>query len=196
MAEGPPGAPIRDSRPRALALASSLLVLGIIQAVPASGSVLERLSLERLQEGAKIISIARVVRTRGLRSGGRIETEAILSIEHSFRGPKRGRLRVRVAGGQLGDRRMMVRGAPTFTAGERVLVFLYARGKSYRPVGMFQGVWRLDPSAPVSPPPAMVVYPSSAAGAELVALRPGPYALGDGPRSISELVGDASEIGQ
>ena len=162
-------------------------------AMPASASVLERLPLKRLKKRAEAVVVARVVSSHGVWADGRIETETVLAIERSWRGPSSGRLRLRTHGGEVGKLRMLVRGAPGFTRNERVLLFLYRGKEAWRPVGMFQGVWRLDPTGSSNAPTQrQLAWPSSTSGARLVELRPGPYAVDGGPRQLSELVGGLS----
>ncbi|MGB5351908.1 MAG: hypothetical protein WBN10_20025 [Polyangiales bacterium] len=52
---------------------------------------------------------------------------------------------VETLGGQIGDIAMRVEGEPSFTVGERVLLFMRDGGPytAFRPVGMGQGVMRV-----------------------------------------------------
>jgi hypothetical protein len=168
--------------------------------------VIEKISIARLQNDAQLIAIARVVSSKSVTRGGSIQTETRLSIERSWRGPKDGNIVVRTAGGRANGLTLIARGEAQFPANGRVLVFLYRSGGAWRPVGMFQGVWRIARSGRDAggdrehTPPTQdltlrghaertLVWPSNANGARLLALESGPYAVDGGPRLISELIG-------
>lgn len=175
----------RSSRARVSAgtplVAALLVVLVASAAAPASASLLERLPLTVMQERAEAVVIGRVLSTRTVLDDRRVRTVTQLAIESAYRGPAAGTLEIVTRGGTVGDRRLVVQGTPQFRAGERVLVFLFASSEGWRPVGMFQGVWRLDAGA------GELARPSDPAGAALVELRPGPYAVDGASRTVTEL---------
>ncbi len=190
------------------AIAALVMVLGIGLALPSSASVIEKISLARLQDDAQVIAVARVLSSKSVTRGGTIQTETRLAIELSWRGPKDGTLLVRTAGGQKNGLTLIARGEARFSPGQLVLVFLYRSGDAWRPVGMFQGVWLLDESeqdaggmdkthltqdaGPIERARRSLVWPSNATGAHLIALEEGPYAVDGGPRRISELLGNVT----
>ena len=178
----------------ALALTSS--------AAPAAG-LLARVSLETLQTRSDVVAIGTVVTSHALFLDGTIQTSTTLAVQRSFKGADGATLTILTPGGTYGNVRLIVRGSPSFTVGEEVLVFLYEDAAGLHPTGMFQGVWRLfsgaDPEFAAAagqigigrPLPAGVpmARPSSSGGATLVDLEPGPYAVDGGPRGIPELLG-------
>ena len=188
-----------------LALVTLVLVLAIGLASPSAASVIEKISLARLQDDAQVIAIAHVLSSKSVARGGTIQTETKLAISRSWRGPKDGTLVVRTAGGRANGMTLIARGEASFTPGQQVLVFLYRSGDAWRPVGMFQGVWRMGAGEHgagdrgKTPPTQdvgsldraerLLVWPSNANGAKLMALEGGPYAVDGGPRLVSELLG-------
>ena len=178
----------------ALALTSS--------AAPAAG-LLARVSLETLQTTSDVVAIATVVSSQSVFLGGTIQTSTTLAVQRSFKGPGGATLTILTPGGTYGNVNLIVRGTPSFTAHEEVLVFLYADAAGLHPTGMFQGVWRISPAANRDFGEALnqtriggplgagvrMAWPSSSGGATLVDLEPGPYAVDGQPRSISELLG-------
>jgi len=168
---------------RTLPLALGFLTLLLVASVagPASASLVERLPLTTLQQRAEAVVVGRVLSTRTVLVDRRVHTVTQLAIDRPFRGPTSGKLDIVTRGGTLGDRLLVVRGTPRFETGENVLVFLFRSRAGWRPVGMFQGVWRLGPDA------GELARPSDAGGATLVELQPGPYAVDGASRTVSEL---------
>jgi hypothetical protein len=207
-------AEVRITFMRRLGLVGLVIALGIGIALPSAASVIEKISVARLQEDAEVIVIARVLSSRSVTRGGTIQTETQLAIERSWRGPEKGTLVVRTAGGSANGLTLLARGEASFPVGQKVLVFLYRSGSAYHPVGMFQGVWLVGApergvrSIDKTPPTQdisldrmdrvkdMLVWPSNSNGAHLVALEKGPYAVDGGPRLISELLGNVTGGGR
>jgi hypothetical protein len=74
-----------------------------------------------------------------------IETIVTLQTERYLKGQFGETLQFRVPGGTLGRYRNIVVGAPTFSVGQRVIVFLGAHGPQVPYlVGLNQGVYRVD----------------------------------------------------
>ena len=116
-----------------------------------TSSILQGLTVDELQSQAELVVSARALRSRAIVTNGRVETETVVRVERAFVGEAGRTLRVRVPGGRLQDGRVVrVPGAPQFTPGEPVLLFLSRSASSavWTPVGLFQGVWRLDPAHP------------------------------------------------
>jgi hypothetical protein len=87
-----------------------------------------------------------------------IETVVTMEIEASLKGSLGASVRFLVPGGSLGRYRHILVGAPEFSAGQRVVVFLGWRGPSYPYLlGLGQGVYRIDADRDrgwlVTPPP-------------------------------------------
>ena len=148
----------------------------------AEATVLRGLTLTELRTRAERVVEGKVIKVRSLRSEGRVETEVTVRVRRAHKGDFETRIRLRALGGEMGNRQMLVPGAPTFARGDEVLLFLYADGDSWRPVGMFQGVWRLDGGTDIA-------RPSDARGASLMMPEDGRAAVLDGARRVSDLVG-------
>src|SRR5262249_34897140 len=74
---------------------------------------------------------------------GRITTSVELERLETWAGLDLPTLRMSVPGGVVGEIGQRVEGAPSFVAGEEVVLFLAARGTVFQPVGLGQGVWRV-----------------------------------------------------
>jgi len=101
-----------------------------------------RVGVPELVESSDLIVEARVLSAYPLEERGRIETEFLLEVGRTFEGPDEAYRAVRMPGGVLEDGRgMMLAGMPHITAGEEVLLFLTAEGRTgvRMPVGLSQG---------------------------------------------------------
>lgn len=167
-----------------MALLAAALVASV--AGTAQASVLRALTVQQLRDGADAIVSGKVVRVRSVRTGGTVETVVRVRVQHAWRGPADRILVVRTPGGVAAGHRLIVAGAPTFERGQHLLLFLERDGAAWRPVGLFQGVWHVDPERP------QAAVASSPAGAALVRSASGAVAAVDpGERSVRELVGRA-----
>ena len=202
---------IRGSRSGHFAIvASTTMALALTSSVAPAAGLLARLSLETLQTRSDVVAIGTVVSSQSAFLGGTIQTSTTLAVQQSFKGAGGATLTILTPGGTYGNVELIVRGTPSFTVGEEVLVFLYADAMGLHPTGMFQGVWRFSSSSEprlhwaanqtgigTSPPAGVrIAWPSSSAGATLVDLEPGPYAVAGEPRGIPELLGSLMEGGQ
>ena len=126
-----------------------------------------------------------------------IETLVTLRVDAYLKGqlgPVGSTLQFRVPGGRLGRFDSVMIGAPTFSIGQNVVVFLGARGPSVPYLlGLGQGVFRLVPGAGgwlVTPP---ALWPSTSARTAVVrgdvSRRPVP--LADFSRQVRSLAGSA-----
>jgi hypothetical protein len=118
-----------------------------------------------LSHDAVAIVVGRVTAIDARWTAGRrgIETLVTLEAETYLKGSLGQSVQFVVPGGELGRFRNVVVGAPRFVAGERIVVFLGARGPSIPFVlGFNQGVFRVGDSRDelVTPP---VVLPTGAA---------------------------------
>jgi hypothetical protein len=118
-----------------LALALAMLLAGR----PAEATLVRRLDLPELVATADRIVVADVqaLRTAWDASHRTIYTTVELRVRESWKGPlpSDGAVVIRHLGGTVGEIEMTVHGAPTFSVGERALLFL--RGPHV--VGMAQG---------------------------------------------------------
>jgi hypothetical protein len=171
---------------------SGLLVVGV--AAGARATVLIPADVGELARDARAIVRGVVVSVDGRRTDDRrtIETIVTLETESYLKGALGGRLQFRVPGGSLGRYRNIVIGAPQFEPGQRVIVFLGARGPGIPYLlGLGQGVFRVTMNAnrawTVSPPPVMPTAGPVVRGS--AARRPAP--LVDFERSVRALAGAA-----
>lgn len=117
-------------------------------ASPANGSIVQGLELEELVAHADRIVLGRVLLSESFeRPDGQLGTWYRIGVQRELRGsaPDESEVIVETLGGQVGDVSMRVEGEPSFSVGERVLVFIRDGGPytAFRPVGMGQGVMRV-----------------------------------------------------
>lgn len=165
----------------AVRLTAAALLVAL--AGPADGSVLRALSVDDLRAGADAVVTGKVVRIRAVRSGGSIETVVTVRVSRTWHGAAARVVVLRIPGGIADGRRLVVPGTPTFERGQEVLLFLARDGSGWRPVGMFQGVWRLDPRRPG------VALASTSGGAALIRSGTDTAAVDRRERRLHELVG-------
>ncbi|MGB5809993.1 MAG: hypothetical protein WBG86_05645, partial [Polyangiales bacterium] len=117
---------------------------------PASGSIVQALDLEELVAQSDRIVIGRVVFSESFqRRSGAITTWYRIEVERDLRegalpDSAEREVIVQVMGGRIGNLGMRVEGEPSFTEGERALIFIRdGGGLVFRPVGMAQGVMRI-----------------------------------------------------
>jgi hypothetical protein len=81
-------------------------------------------------------------------SGNAIDTVATVAIATRLKGEADGFVGVRVPGGEVGRTRYVMAGAPTFRVGQHAVFFLKrASDASWRPIGLTQGVYRVQAEA-------------------------------------------------
>ncbi len=129
-------------------LLPGILLAVLVVASPANGSVVQALELQELVGHANRIVLGRVLFSESFRRhDGRLGTWHRIAVERELRGsePDEQEVMVETLGGQIDDIAMRVEGEPSFTVGERVLVFMRDGGPytAFRPVGMGQGVMRV-----------------------------------------------------
>ncbi len=125
-----------------LGVFASLVVAGVAHA-----TTMVALDMEGLVQRSDVIAVARVVDQQA-RWGdeGRILTDVLLEVEQPLQGdvPAGEQFIMVRLGGSIGDLGMRIAGEPAFENGERYLVFGRHWEGFYRPVGMSQGVMRVD----------------------------------------------------
>jgi len=124
------------------------LLAVLVVASPANGAVVQALELQELVAHADRIVLGRVLFSESFRRpDGQLGTWHRIAVERELRGsvPDEQEVIVETLGGQIGDIAMRIEGEPSFTVGERVLVFMRDGGPytAFRPVGMGQGVMRV-----------------------------------------------------
>lgn len=138
-------------------------LLTIVATVAARATVLVPADLGELVRGSQAVVHGRVVETRAVWADGRRRVDTLVTIEALgyFKGSFGPEVTFRVPGGQMGRYRSVMVGAPVFTEGDEVVLFLNARGPSVPYVlGLSQGVFRVidDPQTSgkvVLPPPVI-----------------------------------------
>ena len=128
------------------------VLLGVLTAAlwasPSNASVVQALELEELVERSDSIFLGRVVYSEAFQyPNGQIGTWHRIVVERHIQGAvsSEPEVIVETLGGIIGDLGMRVEGEPSFTVGERVLLFARDGGtlQAVRPVGMGQGVMRV-----------------------------------------------------
>jgi hypothetical protein len=102
--------------------------------------------LAEISREARAIALGRVVAVDGRLAGDRrrIETLVTLEAESYLKGALGARVQFLVPGGEFGRYRQLVVGAPHFTVGQRIVVFLGARAPSMPYIlGLSQGLFRV-----------------------------------------------------
>src|SRR5215467_14250250 len=135
------------------------IVLSLVGGL-AHATVVLPADLGELSHGAVAIARGRIVAVESQWKDGRrgIETLVTLEPETYLKGSLGSTVQFRVPGGTLGRFSSVVVGAPQFTVGQRVILFLGSRGPTIPYVlGLSQGVFRLVQSSQgdwiVTPPP-------------------------------------------
>lgn len=113
-----------------------------------SATVLLPADLTDLVVEARAIAHGRITDVQAQWIDGRRRIDSLVTIEvfSYFKGDWGATVTFRVPGGQLGAYRTVIVGAPVFTAGDEVVLFLSARGPSVPYVlGLSQGLFRIVP---------------------------------------------------
>jgi hypothetical protein len=172
---------------RPILITLAMLTIG----TAARATVVVPADLGELSRDARAIARGRVVAVLAQWTDDRrtIETVVTLAAETYLKGQLGETVQFRVPGGSFGRFRNIVVGAPTFAVGQRVIVFLGARGPSVPFVlGLSQGLFRLRQGADgdwvVTPPPALsdMLGPVVRGSLTLV-----PSALGDFEKRVRSL---------
>jgi len=139
-----------------LLIVTALLVL----TAGARATVLIPTDVTELTRDARIVVRGEVVGVDGRWTDDRrtVETLVTLQTERYLKGQLGQVVQFRVPGGRMGRFRNVVVGAPTFTVGQRVVVFLGANGPQFPYLlGLNQGVYRIGVTSAgvsmVTPPP-------------------------------------------
>jgi hypothetical protein len=137
-------------RPRSYLRPLTVVLCGIVaiggSAHRASATVLVPVDLTELVAGARAVVHGHVVSTTAQWREGRrgIETLVTLATEDALKGGASETVTFRVPGGQMGPYRSFMPGAPVFSEGDDVIVFLGGDGPEVpHLVGFSQGVYRV-----------------------------------------------------
>ncbi|MGE0788697.1 MAG: hypothetical protein AB7S26_23700 [Sandaracinaceae bacterium] len=145
----------------------------------AEATLMEAMSLEQLVAESDLVAVVTCTDERASYDDRqRIVTDYALAVEEVLKGAATSRATMRRLGGEIGDIGMRIEGEPGLVPGQRYVVFLRRfDGGVDRPVGMSQGVLRIEEAAGV-----LRVLPGGG-GLSLVqrdptgGLRPAPSAL-------------------
>jgi hypothetical protein len=127
-----------------LSLAATLAALVLMDALPARASLVLALDLAELTTRADRVVVGEVLSVRSAwdRDRRHIFTTVEIQVAETWKGtpPADGRLKIVQAGGSVGDIEMRVHGMPSFTAGDRGVIFLRGTAAQTAVVGMGQGM--------------------------------------------------------
>jgi len=167
------------------------ILLSVITDGAARATVVVPADLNQLSREAVAIARGHIVAVEPQWKDDRrgIETLVTLETETYLKGSLGSAVQFRVPGGSLGRFRSVVVGAPQFTVGQHVILFLGSHGPTIPYVlGLSQGVYRLTQSPQGD---LMVTPPVIAAASDGPIVRGSlrPSSLGDFERQVRALVG-------
>jgi hypothetical protein len=122
------------------------VVLGLlVGAVGLGATVVVPIEFRELVAVSPTIVHGRIADVRAQWADGRraVETWLTLEADEYYKGSGSGTVTVRVPGGQIGRYRTVFVGAPTFRAGDEVVLFLRSSGGRAAIVGLSQGAFRV-----------------------------------------------------
>jgi hypothetical protein len=126
----------------ASALAAALL---LVLAAPAESATVLAQSVEELARASDAVLRGTVEHVASRRVGGRIVTDVAIARAELWRGSAPAHLTIVVPGGEVDGIGQRVEGAPTFAAGEDVVVFVRGAGQGrFHVVGLAQGKYRVE----------------------------------------------------
>ena len=130
--------------------------------VPLSALTVKPLTFAELVQESSAVVHGRVTEVRGQWTADRSGIESLVVVEAAayMKGALGDHVTVRVPGGQVGKFVNIIPGAPRFTEGDRVVLFLKTRGPSIPVItGTSQGVYRVSTDtvsgAPLVVPPVV-----------------------------------------
>jgi hypothetical protein len=119
-----------------------LTVLAIV--APAAASTFMAATVAGVARSSDAVVRGTVISAAGRETaGGRIVTDVDVEVASAWKGAPERIVRIVVPGGSLGSIALRVEGAPTFAAGEEVVVFLAREGRAWRVSGYGQGKYRV-----------------------------------------------------
>ena len=131
-------------------VSSWLVAVNILLSTPLQATTVAPADFAEMVTGSQVIVHGSVVDVRAQASGGRgtIETVVTVGVVTTLKGDAPSAVVFRVPGGQIGRYRRVMVGAPTFTPGEEVVLFLSGHAPAMpMPFGLHQGVYRVARSA-------------------------------------------------
>lgn len=125
-------------------------LLLIVMAADLRATVIVPSDFAEMVSGSQIVVHGRILDVRSQMVGDRrtIESVATVAVTDAIKGEPGATVYVRVPGGVVGRYRRVMVGAPSFTPGEEVVLFLTGRPPSIpMPFGLSQGVYHVSRSA-------------------------------------------------
>ncbi len=103
-----------------------LLPIGILAIGSLGAAVVPWLDLEEMTRRAEVIGLGTVekVESAWTADGRMILTRTTIELERAIKGGPRKQVVIEIPGGKVGDQMMVASGAPVFSKGERIVVFL------------------------------------------------------------------------
>jgi hypothetical protein len=120
------------------------LSLALLAPVRSAAAVAVRTSVEELARSSAAVVRGKVERKRSYWAGPRIHTEVEVRSSEVWRGDAPPVVKVTVPGGVVGDIGQRVDAAPSFRAGEEVVVFLSSTAGRHAVNGLMQGKFSVD----------------------------------------------------
>lgn len=139
------GAPMTERSGRSW-VAVAVCAIGVLGAAPLLAMVVVPAEFSQMVNTSDLVVHGRVVGTRAQIVGDRrtIETVVTLAVVDAIKGEPGLTVYFRVPGGQVGRYRRVMVGAPEFTSGDEVVLFLKGRPPGVPfPFGLSQGVYRV-----------------------------------------------------
>lgn len=107
-------------------------------------TTIERLSVEDIADLAQLIVRARCVSNSSFWERGDIWTTTTLEVLDTWKGPRTGRITIRLLGGTVGALKSSIAGIPRFREGDEVILFLEAtKHGGFTIVSWGQGTFRI-----------------------------------------------------
>lgn len=125
----------------------AVLLLLAFRPPDAAATVVAPADLDTVVAGSQLIVRGRVVEVRSEMTAGRrsIHSVVTLEVDETLKGQSSRTVLFRVPNGQVGRYRRVVVGAPEFSAGDEVVVFLRGSGPAIPSLfGLQQGVYRVQ----------------------------------------------------
>jgi hypothetical protein len=126
------------------------IAVGVCAGPAARATTVAPVAFTEMVSDSQIIVHGSVIDVRARAAGGRgtIETVVTVAVATPLKGDTASAVMFRVPGGQVGRYRRVMVGAPTFTPGEEVVLFLSGHAPAMpMPFGLHQGVYRVTRSA-------------------------------------------------
>jgi hypothetical protein len=121
----------------------------IAAALPAAASTFVAMDQEELMVGSAAVVQGRVLEVRSFWNEDHtsIVSEARVEVEDLIAGEAPAVVTIRTFGGEVGNYRVEAHGFPTFSPGEKAVLYLRADGDAFRVTGHAQGHYRVRATA-------------------------------------------------